>query len=291
MKDKKNVLILGAYGFLGSRLVYNFEKNGTNVLKHGRSHDSEIKFNNHSELKDIIDDNNVDAIINLVAATDVDLCETDLNYALEPNIYFLEDVVKAIESVNKEKIPFLVHISSDQVYQGNGPHFEKDARPLNIYSLTKYFSENIALNVPSTVLRTNFIGKSSNPNRQSLSDFIVYSLRKEERIEVFEDVFFNPLYIDTLCNIIDTCLNKEISGVFNVGSSGGVSKADFAFKLAKILDLDLSLMKRIKIFKFSKLIAPRPSDMRMDCGAFESRFNTKLPSFDSQLKDLVKDYV
>ena len=52
----------------------------------------------------------------------------------------------------------IIHISTDQVYGGKGPHYEKKATPLNIYGLTKkrggeeyFFKKN------TCILKTNFL--------------------------------------------------------------------------------------------------------------------------------------
>ena len=266
------------------------EKRKHNVFRHGRNNDADYKFSNSEQLRNLIVDNRIDSIVNLVAATDVDRCEIDLNYAMDSNVYFLKQVISDIKFFDDSLKPFLVHISTDQVYQGAGPHHEDNARPMNIYSLTKYFSEHIAFSTPSIIMRTNFLAKNNNPKKTSLCDFIVNSLRERKRIEVFQDVMFNPLHIDTLCQLIDLSLEIIICGIFNVGSLEGKSKADLAYSIAERLNLDTSFMTKIKYSESKILSSNRPLDMRMDCTSFQEKFSLTLPSFDSEVDNVIKEY-
>lgn len=286
----KNILVLGSYGFLGSRLCTYLKKKKYKVFQHGRSHDADYKFSTSEQLRNLILDNRIGSIVNLVAATNVERCEIDLDYAMDANVYFLKKVISEIKFFDDNSKPFLVHISTDQVYQGSGPHKEESARPMNNYSLTKYFSEHIALSTPSITLRTNFLAKNNNPKKISLCDFIVNSLREGRKIEVFQDVMFNPLHIDTLCQFIDLSLERKICGIYNVGSLKGKSKADLAYSIAKRLNLDTSLMTKIKYSNSSILSANRPLDMRMDCTSFQKKFSLTLPSFDSQVDNVIREY-
>ena len=74
---KSKVLIIGAYGLLGSILSNILKKNNYKVLKSGRNERSEYRFDatNKSELEKNIFNTRPDFIINLSALTDVDFCE------------------------------------------------------------------------------------------------------------------------------------------------------------------------------------------------------------------------
>ena len=66
--------------------------------------------------------------------------------------------IESIVDVLREfKDIFLIHISTDQLYSGEGPHIENKINPLNVYALTKRLGEIEASKVPSSILRTNFV--------------------------------------------------------------------------------------------------------------------------------------
>ncbi|MDA7778314.1 sugar nucleotide-binding protein [Gammaproteobacteria bacterium] len=290
MLYQENILILGAYGFLGSRLSHFLKEKGYKVFRHGRGVEADFKISDYNNLHKKITTNNISSIVNLVAATDVDECEKNIDLAFGSNISFTQSIVNEVLKIKENHKPHFIQISTDQVYQGIGPHIESSARPLNIYALSKFSSELIASKIQSTILRTNFVGRNSDNKKDSLSDFIIKSLRSEKKISVFSDVYFNPLFIDTLCEIIELSIKAKTNGLYNVGSSTGISKSQFAFYIAKKLDLKKNLMKEVSINTFKDLVARRPLDMRMDCSAFSNEFDYQLPSIDNEMTKLVEEY-
>ena len=51
----------------------------------------------------------------------------------------------------------LIHISTDHVYSGLGPHTEKNIKPVNNYAKSKLKAERYLSDVNSCILRTNFL--------------------------------------------------------------------------------------------------------------------------------------
>jgi|TARA_B100001964_G_scaffold239763_1_gene308038 dTDP-4-dehydrorhamnose reductase len=98
-------------------------------------------------------------------------------------------------------------------------------------------------------LRTNFLCKSKNVLKKSLSDWIYANLKKGKKINVFKNVLFSPLYVGTLCKYINLVVIKKINGTFNIGSYGGISKAKMSFLFARKLILNTSLLKSINYEK------------------------------------------
>ena len=165
-----------------------------------------------------------DVIINLVALT-VDECEKNPQSAFDANIKPLLSFISASSATSIK--PYLVHISTDQVYDGEGPHNELSVRPSNVYATTKLLSEYLIKDYPSVTLRPNFFGMSRSKARTSLSDWIVDSVKSKTPITLFGDVLFSAIHIDTLCEYINLVIEKRPTGCFNVGASTGTSKAEF----------------------------------------------------------------
>jgi dTDP-4-dehydrorhamnose reductase len=219
-------------------------------------------------------------IINLAALTNVDECEKDPQKAYLQNVKIVDNLVNWMKK--QRKSCHLIHISTDQVYDGEGPHLEKNIQLRNYYGFSKYASELVAASVSSTILRTNFFGKSNVNGRKSISDWIEDSLRSGESITVFEDVFFSPLSINSLTSLIGVVVDKRHAGIYNLGSLEGMSKADFAFELAEKLYLPTQSMLRGKTSDVL-LGARRPKDMRMDCSLFQKVFEIKLPTLREEI--------
>ena len=284
----KKILILGAYGYLGNYLS-NFLENKYHVFQQGRNPGSQIIFDplDFESLKEYVIKIKPEIIINLIAETNVDECEKAPDLANKVNAYLIRDISDIINLIDKNI--FFIHISTDQVYCGSGPHKENFAKPINIYGKSKLLGESL-INVKNfLVLRTNFIGRSKIKNKLSLADWIINSLRNKIKITVFKDILFNPLHVLSLCKQIEYTISLKISGIFNLGSNSSISKADMAFYLADKLKLDKSYLELGRSYETS-MIAKRNQDMRVCIEKYEKTFDTSLPHIDSELYKLTKDF-
>jgi len=185
----------------------------------------------------------------------------------------------------------LLQISTDHVYDGMRLNTEEQIALKNYYAFSKYAGELAAARVPCTILRTNFIGRSKTNNRESLTDWVYNSLTSGKKIKVLNDVFFNPLSMDTLAELIRLVIEKKTVGTFNLGSHNGMSKADFDFAFADCLGLPTSGMALIDSSKANFLQAYRPKDMRMDCSKFENTLGVQLPFLENEIKRAAQAYL
>ena len=282
----QKLLITGATGLLGSRLYSYLKEQGFHVIGHGCSvpSDANCDLSCKNSTEQLLNDVQPQLIINLVALTDVDKCEEQPQSAYLLNVKTLENIVCWLKK--NPDVP-LIHISTDQIYNGPGPHKEDDITLLNTYGFSKYCAELAALQVKSTVLRTNFFGRSVLQNRKSFSDWLIHSFENKIPIKLFTDIFFSPLSLDTLGKIMVKIIKNPLPGIFNLGSRDGMSKRDFAITLAKHLSLNTDNAQEA-LSSGQNLKARRPDDMRMNCEYFESTFNISLPSLTDEIMRLKK---
>lgn len=282
------ILVLGAYGFLGENLSKYLEIYGHKVYRQGRRSTAQIQLNlNHiAELKSLIFNLNPDIIINLIAETNVDYCEENYNNAFQVNSLIPANLAE----INKYNDFKLIQISTDQVYSGDGPHIESTTSPINFYGLSKYCGEFFLDKHKSIILRTNFFGYSNTNNNKNFTLQFIKSLKCGEKISLFGDVFFNPIYIDTLSILIcEKLIFSNLSGVFNLGSHDPLNKHSFYLSIAEALNLDINLIKKINISDLN-LLAKRPQDMSMNISKFEDSFEIKLPKLNEEILKFIADY-
>ena len=275
---------------LGSALVPFLKDRGHQVTRWGHSHFADINADivSYEQTIHVLDQVRPEIIINLAAMTDVDRCETHPQEAYLLNVKPVENLCGWIRVASTDC--HLIQISSDQLYGGLGPHSEDKVSICNHYAMSKLAGEFAAGVVSSSILRTNFVGRSVREGRASLTDWLYGALRRSEFINVFDDVKFCPLAISTLCDCIERCIVKRPRGVFNLGSNEGMSKADFAYVFADALGIETNNLKRMNSNSTNNLVAPRPTDMRMNSELFESSMGLKLPRLIEEIEVIAQDY-
>ena len=288
--ENKKFLILGSDGFLGSYLINYLNLKKIKIFKHSRKKNKKYNFSltDSKILSKNLDKLKPDVIVNLAAKTNVEQCEQNVMDSYTSNVEILSALEKSYHLIKKKF--FLVHISTDQLYSGNGPHKENKINPINIYSMTKALGENYALKINSVILRTNFLGLNTK-KKKSLLDWFIEKIKKKKKIFLFNNIFFSPLNASLLCKIIFFVGNKRIKGIYNLGCKGKISKADFLIQLGRKLNLDIKRNNIIKTnFKKISQLVERPKDMSMKVDKFEKKFKIRLPNYNEVINSLVDEY-
>lgn len=284
------LLITGASGLLGSSLAPFLKSKGYPVSTHAHSKSANYLANlaeKKSAFK-LLDTARPKTIINLVGLTSVERCQDYPNEAYLLNTNSVENISRWIIERNADC--HLIQISSDQVYDGPGLHTEDQITITNAYAFSKYAGELAAARVPSTILRTNFVGRSKVSHRESLTDWLFNALKSKNQINVLQDVYFSPLSLVKLVEIIELIIAKKPLGTFNLGSRNGMTKADFDFAFAECLNLPTETMRRICSGEATFLKAYRPKNMCMDCSSFESVMGMEMPTLQYLIESIAEEY-
>ena len=286
------ICVVGGSGMLGSYLIPYLRGLGHRVFcfsRKCRDGDDNVLVDTNSDrsLWDALDTCQPSIILNLAALTDLDLCERDPHQAYLCNVGVVE---KLSRWVSQNASCHLVQVSTDHNYDKEGPQSELDIKIKNYYGFSKYAGELAAMSVGASVLRTNFFGKSLCAGRHSFSDWSYNALARRDKISVYEDVFFSPLSMISLSECIKRVIYNPISGVFNLGSRKGLSKADFVYKLARVFDFEVDNVSKV-LYRDQVCSTPRPFDMRMDSTRFELAYYPEgLPTLEKEINLITGEY-
>ncbi len=274
---------------LGSSLSCFLRNKAFNVITQSRTkgYDFLCNPNSYEEVNSLLLHAKPDAIINLIAETSVENCEKFPERAESGNELPPKILASVLE--DNDLKTNVIHISSDHLYSKKGLSKEEEVLPLNKYASSKLAGESFISSIDGTILRTNFFGKSMSPKRSSLTDWLFEKGIKEETITVYENVLFSALDIDYLCSLISEVIENPIPGIYNIGSKGGLTKADFAFMFLDQLGISTEYLIRGD-YESSNNIVQRPLDMRMDSSKFSNTFKIELKSPLELIKMTAKGY-
>lgn len=283
----KTVLLIGSHGLLGASLIKVLLPifNVITVTRTSLNSNYQIDMSLPSHSDKLLNKIKPEFIINLAAITNLDVCENNIDLAYQVNTKIAENIAKYS---NLHQSVHVVHISTDHLYDKN-MSCESDIVIRNNYAMTKYCAEKSFCLNNATILRTNFFGKSISEHSNGLCNSIFDLALSKKKLSLFSDVFFSPLSINTLCNIIVLCLEKKIGGIYNVGSNGGMSKAEFLIcflKLSGVSNFQYDLVSVANMnFKTN-----RPKNMIMNVSLFEHTYKSHLPNLMNEIESVANEF-
>ncbi len=284
------ILITGGTGFFG----LNFLKNITNnIYLLGNKKKLKKKHNQIFFLKKLNKENlikficlhKINVIIHAAAIADLEFAEKNKLITYNTNFKFTKTISDIARFLNLK----LVFISTDQLYDSKSGYSKENQKIYtpNYYSLTKLLAEEYIKknNKNFWIIRCSFFGCGTN-YKKSLSDFIYLNLKQKKYINLWSNIFFNPINVSELIHISKNIFNFK-SGIYNVGSFKKISKYEFAILLAKEFNLNIKYIKNINYENFN---VKRPSDMSMNIDKISNIFNHLDFGIENQIKLLKNDF-
>jgi dTDP-4-dehydrorhamnose reductase len=276
------ILITGASGLLGSNLATEWAAREAVIgvshrtaVQNGRFATVCADLTSAQETAMLLKDFRPSHVVHAAALTDVDLCEAQPDLAKLHNFLMTRNVAQAAHSIGAK----LIYISTDAVFDGKrSNHTEYEPlSPVNMYACTKLMGEAAAFSEAPDVLviRTNFYGWNLRP-KKSLAEWILARLEQGELVPGFDDVFFSPILINSLGDILLDLIKHKAAGVYNIGSRERLSKYAFAVQLAKVFGFPSECVQPVSIHS-GELYAPRPCDTSLDCTKASLTLGREMP--------------
>jgi dTDP-4-dehydrorhamnose reductase len=277
-----NVLVTGVSGLLGINLSLCLANEYQVFGVYHRRSLSNTPFqtlsadlSNEKELFRMLESTKPDVIINCAAMAIVDRCEENPDAAWKINAEMPGMMAKTAQRMGIQ----LVHISTDSVFDGiQGGYRESDTpNPLGVYARTKVEGEKRVTNEypDALIARVNFFGSSLSGSR-SLAEWFYYNLLAGKRLSGFTDVFFSPLFVDDLAEILWQMTGLGLSGLYHVVSSECLSKYEFGIRLAREFGLDEKLVSPSS-WKDAGLKAARSPNLCLDTTLIRNALGQPMP--------------
>ena len=290
-----NILVTGANGQLGNemRIIaagssdrYIF----TDVNQVEGAETTYLDITDLQAVRDIVAKNNVDAIVNCAAYTNVDKAEEDVALCTLLNSKAPENLAIAM----KETDGLLVHISTDYVFGGdpyNTPCTEeKKGTPTGVYGQTKLQGEEaiVATGCKHVIIRTAWLysefGKNFCKTMMSLT-------ATKPQLKVVFDQAGTPTYALDLAKAIAVVLEKfdgSQTGIYHYSNEGVCSWYDFTKMIAEYNGTTECDVQPCHSNEFPSPVK-RPAYSVLDKTKIKEVFGVKVPYWTESLKQCISN--
>lgn len=263
----QKLLLFGGSGLLGSRIIdllgRNFE-----IISPSRD---EVDITNYTSLFTSLKNSRPDLIAYAAGLTKVD--EAELNPKLS-KILNSDAPGQIARWAHKFGIP-VYYFSTDAVFDGKKidfPYSEGDkTNPVNIYGKTKLMGEKYVLGFSSQncVLRTISLYSATYLKKKSFPQIVSEFLSRNEEFLAARDQIVNPTFVDDLVWAFKKIIESRSSGIYHIGATNYVSNFEYAQKVAKVLNLDASL---VKAGQLDDMFKDKPAKRAKYCWLDTSKF-------------------
>ena len=290
------VLVTGASGLLGIKVVKELQRKGYEVIPTHRSkplHPNSIKLDitEKEAVNNLITKTKPNIVIHAAAETNVDLCEKQPKHAHQVNVQGTRNIAKASQKTQAK----LIYISTDYVFDGEKGNYTEEDRtnPINTYGLTKLKGEQeTTKHCRNYLILRSSVNFGWHPYKQNFAIWIINSLRQSKRINVVTDHYNTPTLTDNLAQVIGEAIEKDLKGLYHASGAERISRYRFAEKIAEKFSLPRKLIKPTKMKNVETSgtwLAKRPRNSSLSTFKIQNETNTKLLNINEALEVMKKE--
>ena len=294
-----NILVTGANGQLGREMRLTAKESShhyifTDVAPAEGLETILLDITDRNAVEQMVSEEQVGAIVNCAAWTDVDACETDSVMAAKAeriNALAPAILAQAMRDVNG----LLVHISTDYVF-GLEPYNtpcneEQKGTPTGVYGHSKLRGEMVIRNsgVQYIILRTSWL--YSEYGRNFCRTMMKLTAEKPQGNVVFDQTG-TPTYALDLAQAITTILERESwrgnTGIYNYSNEGVCSWYDFAMTIRKMAGHEACQINPCHSSEYPSPVK-RPAYSVLDKSKFKQTFHLSIPYWAESLLKCVNN--
>jgi dTDP-4-dehydrorhamnose reductase len=263
MNTPKKVLLTGANGLLGQKLVAllhqhpNFEllatSRGAQRLSYKALPYQSLDLCDAQAVAKCLASFRPDYVIHTAAMTNVDACELNQSECWQQNVEAVRALVQACEAQQS----FLLHLSTDFIFDGSAGPYREEAlpSPISYYGESKAAAEKIVQEskLEWAIARTVLVyGLAEDMSRSNIILWVKKSLEEGKKIQVVDDQWRTPTLAEDLAQGCMLIVEKHKKGIFNISGAEMMSPYDIALATADFFELDASLISRADASTFSQ---------------------------------------
>ncbi|HET6247810.1 MAG TPA: dTDP-4-dehydrorhamnose reductase [Tepidisphaeraceae bacterium] len=283
MTPYDSILIIGGYGMLANAFIRNLAARG---LKAAAVDRDTCDITHPDAVRDVFAKYQPTLVFNCAAHTAVDLCEEQQDLANAIN----GTAVGTIAVAAKEHGSFLVHFSTDFVFDGKGTkpyRTDEPTGPLSAYGRSKLLGENLLqANPPAKwiIARTAWLYGRNGPN---FPRTMVERGRLNQPLKVVNDQIGSPTYTEDLAAAVLELIDRDATGIWHLSNSGQVSWYEFAKAALEEFGVQAEVGQTTSAewFKMRPKSAVRPSYSVLDVEPFAKLTGRPMRPWRQALRD------
>lgn len=242
---KKSVLIIGKESKIGSSLILHINSDLYSIFSTTRRRHNVTENTYYLNLENIDEflelNLSFDIIIFCSAISNNKICNQNPELAYDVNFGNTIRLVKYFSI----KQAYIIIFSTSQVVENfkDNKEFYMQKQPKTIYGKTKYLLEQHLnlLNEKICVIRSTKVIDKKNELFQKW----ILDLKNKNEISPLKDIYFAPISISFMIDLIIKCLLNEHVGLIEVSAKSEITYSYAAFYIAKKLNLDQKLINPI----------------------------------------------
>jgi len=290
------ILITGAAGMLGSSLVPVLHDNDHTVFATDIRHtDGVVQFldvRDIDEMLRISSETRPDILVHLAAETDLETCETRVDYAYQENYLGTQNACVVCRQLS---IP-LVYVSTAGVFDGtkDSPYTEFDRpNPINVYGASKLEGEHIVRDTVSEhyIVRAGWMVGGGERDKKFVSKVIKQLETGKKKIYAVTDRRGSPTYAPSFSTVLERLLGSGLFGTYHLTCKGQATRYEVAARMLEILGRkDVELVPVTSDFFRKEYFARRPPSEEMRNYVLELRSMDDMPHWTQALETYLKTY-
>jgi len=269
----EKVLVIGANGLLGTKLIYcllsekynqNYGPVAADIQNNLIPKNVEFKnidITNKENTINSITQINPDGAILSAAFTNVDKNEDERELAHNINSIGPENVALGCIKADSK----LIHMSTDFIFDGTIGNYSEDddPNPLSYYGKTKLEGEQrvIATGVEYLICRTSVL-YGWYPARLNFITWVLKSLEDGNEINITTDQINSPTFANNLAEVLLHLIEYNKSDIIHTVGDCILNRYEIAIKCAEVFNLPQKLIKPIESFK-QKAIRPKKGSLNI----------------------------
>ena len=294
------VVVTGANGLVGARLMRLLASRGHELIGVGRGHQRanelggkyvSLELGDTESLSQALRELRPDVLINCAAMTDVDGCERDPSGAWTANV----DGVATLARSAREIDCHLVHVSTDYVFDGDAGPYDVDAipNPRGVYAVTKHAGEEAVRSLcPKgkwTIARTAVVYGWPSTGKNNFGSWLIEALSSRKTVKLFIDQWVSPTHASNAAEMLAELGERRLPGIWHISGADVVDRVEFGQQLCARFGFDPALIHPSRMVEVN-LPSPRPAKSGLNVDRTSEALTAKPLSLEAALDRLYAEY-